>query len=654
MQQQSAEELLYLKQHERDLSELTPRIAGDYFGMESSEEWGGSPRRAAKAGDPGSYVDDEATFYNIIRAMHGSKRYELTKDRGTEWGLKSWGSKARKAGRSVFGWGTAPRTWYQPAQALWKHPKPAIGHGIKKREMAGPIVDVYNRFRREHGNAPPLRNLVVRYKPAALGQQNVPKWAKRLSEGKLKVLREMLDEQTGYGNVTYGAEGRSVGRTMTSLTQMKKYVRTFGSPREQRRLEGGLMNGSEMHTINRRIAGHYGMLLKHLDKVSGKLPSGTSRALRGLAKLLHHKGTRAPIVIADDMPVPAAPIQPIIIPDGAGRQVSENRVSMHKVDRTKGVPAGSLSRHRSLSRTPEDVGVLLPDVLLQGADTVAPPDYVAPGPPQPTEARPKKRKRVDISELKKEAGRQAAARRVKRERMGSVSSMRRSSRSVSSSMESLWEEPPAAISIPAQVRQQSLITQPSASGLTEHTSYTHLIEGDLAPVGRVHLVALGPDTGDQREQHILTQMDADANMGAQNLRVRSRRGPFRTSTGRSRVMDRTAHVAYRRRGHAIEIAVRRGVTDSEMETLIGKLSAHRIASQKADLYLIIGSRKKMGDLDRIDMEKLRDKIYRELEKRATIGLLLQDVHTKGLLHKGYSHSMSFKENNKMMQGLLAK
>ena len=91
-----------------------------------------------------------------------------------------------------------------------------------------------------------------------------------------------------------------------------------------------------------------------------------------------------------------------------------------------------------------------------------------------------------------------------------------------------------------------------------------------------------------------------------------------------------------------------------METLIGKLSAHRIASQRADLYLISGSRKKLGDLDRIDMEKLRDKIYQELDKRATIGLLLQDVYTKGLLHKGYSHSMSFKENNKMMQGLLAK
>ena len=118
-------------------------------------------------------------------------------------------------------------------------------------------------------------------------------------------------------------------------------------------------------------------------------------------------------------------------------------------------------------------------------------------------------------------------------------------------------------------------------------------------------------------------------------------------------MDRTAHVAYRRRGHAIEITVRRGITDSEMETLLGKISAHRVSSSKTDLYIITGSRKKMGSLDRIDMEKLRDKIYAELGKRATVGLLLQDVHGKGILHKGYSHSMTFTDKNRALKKLLA-
>ena len=66
-------------------------------------------------------------------------------------------------------------------------------------------------------------------------------------------------------------------------------------------------------------------------------------------------------------------------------------------------------------------------------------------------------------------------------------------------------------------------------------------------MGRVHLVGLGPDVGDQHPTHFLSQLDADANMGAQNLRERSRKGPFRSSKGRSRVMNRTAHVTYRRR-----------------------------------------------------------------------------------------------------------
>ncbi len=196
----------------------------------------------------------------------------------------------------------------------------------------------------------------------------------------------------------------------------------------------------------------------------------------------------------------------------------------------------------------------------------------------------------------------------------------------------------------------SLIAQPSAMTVTDHTSYNHMIEGDLAPVGRVHLVSLGPDVGDENENHILTQLDADANMGAQNLRQRARRGPFRTSTGRSRIMDRSAHVSYRRRGYTIEITIRRGVTENEMDVLISKLCAHRMSSQEATVFLINGTRKKMGTLDRIDMEKLRLKIEKELTKRATIGILIQDNVSKGLLHKGYSYSMDFSNGMKDMLG----
>ena len=205
-------------------------------------------------------------------------------------------------------------------------------------------------------------------------------------------------------------------------------------------------------------------------------------------------------------------------------------------------------------------------------------------------------------------------------------------------------------------RKHDLLAQASATGLTEHTSYTHMIQGDLAPVGRVHLVSLGPDVADQREQHFLSQMDADSNMGAQNLRMSSRRGPFKTSSGRSRIMDRSAHVSYRRRGHAIEITVRRGITESEMQTLLGKLASHRMSTSRTDVFYISGTRKKLGSLDRIDLEKLRDKIYQDLaRKRATIGILVQDVHSQGVLHKGFSHGMMFKRmNQKLREGLLAK
>ena len=178
-----------------------------------------------------------------------------------------------------------------------------------------------------------------------------------------------------------------------------------------------------------------------------------------------------------------------------------------------------------------------------------------------------------------------------------------------------------------------------------HTSYTHLIEGDLAPVGRVHLVRLGPDVGDERERHILTQMDADSNMGARHLEQRSRRGPFkRQPYGRSRVMDASAHVKYRRRGRAFEITVKRGITDYELDTLIAKLSAHRLATHGSFLFLIKGgSKKKLGNIDRINMEKLRRKIDDCLSKYKVIGLLLQDTAEPGVLHRGYSHSATSKE-----------
>ena len=190
-------------------------------------------------------------------------------------------------------------------------------------------------------------------------------------------------------------------------------------------------------------------------------------------------------------------------------------------------------------------------------------------------------------------------------------------------------------------------------GAERNTSYNHLIDGDLAPVGRVHLVKMG-NVGDQRDNHILAQMDADANMGAKTLLQRSKRGPFKRSSGRSRMMSKTAHVSYRRRNGALEITVRRGVTEQEMGTLIAKLGAHRLSTRNAYLYIIKGgSKKKIAALAQVKLEKLRMKIYDCLDKYSTIGLLVQDTYEKGALHKGYSHGMEMVDAMRKMPGLFA-
>ena len=174
------------------------------------------------------------------------------------------------------------------------------------------------------------------------------------------------------------------------------------------------------------------------------------------------------------------------------------------------------------------------------------------------------------------------------------------------------------------------------------TSYTHLIEGDLAPIGRVHLVTLGPLVGDEESRHFLAEMDADSNMGAKRMLDAGRRGPFKGSSGASRIMDRSAHVTYRRRGHSIEITVHRGVTSYELDTLIGKLGAHRMSTTRSTLFFSDGRKKKMGLLDQIDLEKLREKIENALDKRRQIGIEISDQSHRGIMHKADGHKRAMK------------
>ena len=182
----------------------------------------------------------------------------------------------------------------------------------------------------------------------------------------------------------------------------------------------------------------------------------------------------------------------------------------------------------------------------------------------------------------------------------------------------------------------------NAPTVTTSTSYNHLIQGDLAPIGRVHLVKLGPLVGDEESRHFLAEMDADSNMGARRMVEAGRRGPFKNSSGSSRVMDRSAHVLYRRRGYSIEITVMRGITSYEMDQLIGKLGAHRLSTASSHLFLIDGKKKKLGQLDRISLEKLRQMIHKALDKRRQVGLVITDPKHRGILHKADGHKRGMK------------
>ena len=154
----------------------------------------------------------------------------------------------------------------------------------------------------------------------------------------------------------------------------------------------------------------------------------------------------------------------------------------------------------------------------------------------------------------------------------------------------------------------------------------------------MHLVGVGA-LGDERD-HFLRQMDADANMGAKALGHASRKGPFRNAIGRSTVVSRTAHIVFRLRGKAVEITIRRGVTSQEMESLISKLTAHRLSTHRTLVFFVERKSRKLGRLDQIDLEKLKRKVFEGLTKHREVGIRLMDTSRRGATHHEKTHSTS--------------
>ena len=148
--------------------------------------------------------------------------------------------------------------------------------------------------------------------------------------------------------------------------------------------------------------------------------------------------------------------------------------------------------------------------------------------------------------------------------------------------------------------------------------------------GRVHLVRMSNVAGDDHFMHELVE---DANLGRRRVQT-SRKGPFRGTSGHIKAMARSTHVVYRVRGHVIQITVYRGVLKRELDVLVGKLGAHRISTKKTICMLVVkGRKRKLGDLQTLNLGALRGAIVRSLSTSKSVGISLHDIGKEGSLHR---------------------
>ena len=167
----------------------------------------------------------------------------------------------------------------------------------------------------------------------------------------------------------------------------------------------------------------------------------------------------------------------------------------------------------------------------------------------------------------------------------------------------------------------------SRLSLGRNSNYAHWLhtgEGGRMSVGRVHMVR-PPQTihRDSMQNHFMTELETDKNRGRAMLVARST-GPFRHSTGPSRIQGRSAHVVYRRRGHRTEITIQRGVSDHELSVFKSKMRMHRGFSSHTIVELAGATRKMMGFLHQIDLDMLVEKVTKLLTTRRSIGIALVD------------------------------
>ena len=151
--------------------------------------------------------------------------------------------------------------------------------------------------------------------------------------------------------------------------------------------------------------------------------------------------------------------------------------------------------------------------------------------------------------------------------------------------------------------------------------------------------------------HFLHDVEGDANEGRRRIVDKGRRGPFAASSGRSTVMDSSAHVKYRNRRGVMEITVRRGATAYEMQLVISKLRSHKFGTD-AYITLIKGRKKyRLGRLREFSLERLEHLVRECLMSYSSCGLEITGIAGDGSLFKPGTHSEVFKNRVKRGVGL---
>ena len=163
--------------------------------------------------------------------------------------------------------------------------------------------------------------------------------------------------------------------------------------------------------------------------------------------------------------------------------------------------------------------------------------------------------------------------------------------------------------------------------------YMRDVQGNVAPMGRAHLVSMANIA---TRGHFMQELTQDANMGRRKVEAESRHGPFRDARGNYMTKARSANVRYQVRNRAIHITVQRGVHPGELDVLIGKLAAHRMSVNHSRITLLVSGRKmRLGKLDNTDLAGLRETVQRALTKNTSIGIMIHDEKPNGALHRNH-------------------